>query len=170
MDANVRSNTVTPHAHHSNSRPSLWTHCWCNRTYGRRWQERCIFLEPYLEVFEATCPTSVDYLSFDGAGNVQLAGRILHILHHHLHHHILQWKEKRENTKYIEWKNIDLLMICLKCNCYIPKQSGMLSTGLKHHLWNPTHIKNLPVDDDKGDLILEEEFEIQKILINHKTV
>ena len=33
--------------------------------------------EPYLEVFEATCPTSVDYLSFDGAGNVQLAGRIL---------------------------------------------------------------------------------------------
>jgi hypothetical protein len=60
-------------------------------------------------------------------------------------------------------------LICLKCNCYIPKQSGMLSTGLKHHLWNPTHIKNLPVHD-KGDLILEGEFEsiIQKILIHHK--
>ena len=69
-----------------------------------------------------------------------------------------------------EYRFIDDMMICLKCNCYIPKQSGMLSTGLKHHLWNPTHIKNLPVDDDKGDLILEEEFEIQKILINHKTV
>lgn len=33
--------------------------------------------EPYLEDFESTCPTSVDYLSFDGAGNVQLAGRVL---------------------------------------------------------------------------------------------
>ena len=44
----------------------------------------------------------------------------------------------------------------------------MLSTGLKHHLWNPTHINNL---DEKGDLIEEKEFEsiIKKILINHKT-
>ena len=34
-------------------------------------------MEPYIKKLELACPGSVDYLSFDGAGNVQLAGRIL---------------------------------------------------------------------------------------------
>jgi hypothetical protein len=33
--------------------------------------------QPYIEMFEIESPNSVDYLSFDGAGNVQLAGKIL---------------------------------------------------------------------------------------------
>jgi hypothetical protein len=33
--------------------------------------------EPYIEMFEKASPNSVDYLSFDGAGNVQRAARIL---------------------------------------------------------------------------------------------
>ena len=33
--------------------------------------------QPYIDQLEKMCPNSVDYLSFDGAGNVQKAGRIL---------------------------------------------------------------------------------------------
>ena len=34
-------------------------------------------IQPYIQAFENSSPKCVDYLSFDGAGNVQRAGNIL---------------------------------------------------------------------------------------------